>query len=188
LKRPPTAPPTHPRRKKRHSSHLPREREFFIDNLLVRIHLIIVMIRRTGLAPWESFPGSHTSTFLAHLSTHTSRHPRRPLPSECGTSKTVMARFWPLPSRLKSFLFLGRALFALRGHNPKTKRKWLARQAKAARARGGARARIGTRERVIYSQPTGPGSLTFTFLVSGPRALHHAKRLHAWDFNIWTRI
>ena len=30
-----------------------REREFFIDNLLVRIHFIIVMIRRTGLAPWE---------------------------------------------------------------------------------------------------------------------------------------
>ena len=29
------------------------EREFFIDNLLVRIHFIIVMIRRTGLAPWE---------------------------------------------------------------------------------------------------------------------------------------
>ena len=28
-------------------------REFFIDNLLVRIHCIIVMIRRTGLAPWE---------------------------------------------------------------------------------------------------------------------------------------
>ena len=30
-----------------------REREFFIDNLLVRINLIIVMIRWTGLAPWE---------------------------------------------------------------------------------------------------------------------------------------
>ena len=30
-----------------------REREFFIDNLLVRIHLIVVMIRWTGLAPWE---------------------------------------------------------------------------------------------------------------------------------------
>ena len=30
------------------------EREFFIDNLLVRIHFIIVMIRWTGLAPWES--------------------------------------------------------------------------------------------------------------------------------------
>jgi len=29
------------------------EREFFIDNLLVRIHFIIVMIRWTGLAPWE---------------------------------------------------------------------------------------------------------------------------------------
>ena len=28
------------------------EREFFIDNLLVRIHCIIVMIRWTGLAPW----------------------------------------------------------------------------------------------------------------------------------------
>jgi len=28
-----------------------REREFFVDNLLVRIHFIIVMIRWTGLAP-----------------------------------------------------------------------------------------------------------------------------------------
>ena len=27
------------------------EREFFIDNLLVRIHYIIVMIRWTGLVP-----------------------------------------------------------------------------------------------------------------------------------------
>ena len=44
-----------------------REREFFIHNLLVRIHFIIVMIRWTGLAPWEfefPFPGSLTSTFL----------------------------------------------------------------------------------------------------------------------------
>jgi len=32
-------------------------RELFIDNLLVRIHFIIVMIRWTGLAPWEfEFP------------------------------------------------------------------------------------------------------------------------------------
>ena len=41
--------------------------EFFIDNLLIRIHLIIVMIRWTGLAPWEfesPFPGELTSTFL----------------------------------------------------------------------------------------------------------------------------
>ena len=45
-----------------------REREFFIANLLVRIHFIIVMIRWTGLAPWEfefPFPGSLTSTFLS---------------------------------------------------------------------------------------------------------------------------
>ena len=37
------------------------EREFSIVNLLVRIHFIIVMIRWTGLAPWEfefPFPGS----------------------------------------------------------------------------------------------------------------------------------
>ena len=43
------------------------ERELFIDNLLVRIYFIIVMIRWTGLAPWEfefTFPGSLTSTFL----------------------------------------------------------------------------------------------------------------------------
>jgi len=46
---------------------LVRMREFFIDNLLVRIHFIIVMIRWTGLAPREfesPFPGSLTSTFL----------------------------------------------------------------------------------------------------------------------------
>ena len=31
-----------------------REREFFIDNLLVRLHFIAEMIQRTGLAPWVS--------------------------------------------------------------------------------------------------------------------------------------
>ena len=44
------------------------EREFFIDNLLVRIHYIILVIRWTGLAPWESefpFPGSLECTYLA---------------------------------------------------------------------------------------------------------------------------
>jgi len=43
------------------------ERELFIDKLLVRIHFIIVMIRWTGLAPWEfesTFPSDLTSTFL----------------------------------------------------------------------------------------------------------------------------
>ena len=48
---------------------LVKERGCFIDNLLVRIHLIIVIIRWTGLAPWEfefPFPGSLISTFLKH--------------------------------------------------------------------------------------------------------------------------
>ena len=39
---------------------------FFIDNLLVRNHFIILMIRWTGLASWEfefPCPGSLTSTF-----------------------------------------------------------------------------------------------------------------------------
>ena len=43
------------------------ERDFSIDNLLVRIHFIIEMIWWTGLAPWEfesPFPGSLISTFL----------------------------------------------------------------------------------------------------------------------------
>ena len=47
-----------------------RERESFIDNLLVRIHYIIVMIKWTGLAPWEfefPFPGSLTSTSLLNF-------------------------------------------------------------------------------------------------------------------------
>ena len=55
------------------------EREFFIDNLLVRIHLIIVMIWWTGLAPWDfefPFPGSLTSTFLDQVS-NLSATPRR---------------------------------------------------------------------------------------------------------------
>jgi hypothetical protein len=42
-------------------------REFFIDNLLVRIHLIIEIILMTGLAPWEfefPVPSCLISTFL----------------------------------------------------------------------------------------------------------------------------
>ena len=41
--------------------------DFFIDNIFVRIHFIIVMKRLTGLALWEfqvPFSGSLTSTFL----------------------------------------------------------------------------------------------------------------------------
>ena len=46
-----------------------QERDFF-DNLLVRIHFIIVMVRWTGLAPLElefTFPGSLTSTSLGGI-------------------------------------------------------------------------------------------------------------------------
>jgi len=46
------------------------EREFVFDNILVIFHFTIVMIRWTGLAPWEfefPFPGSLTSTFLHRI-------------------------------------------------------------------------------------------------------------------------
>ena len=42
------------------------KRDFFVDNLLVRIHSIVAMIWWTGLAPWEfefPFPVSLTLTF-----------------------------------------------------------------------------------------------------------------------------
>ena len=45
--------------------------EILIDKLLVRIHFIIVIIRWTGLAPWEFeflSPGSLTSTFRLEVS------------------------------------------------------------------------------------------------------------------------
>jgi len=47
-------------------------RERVLYTVLVRIHLMIVMFRWTGLAPWVfefPFPGSLTSTFLGHPST-----------------------------------------------------------------------------------------------------------------------
>ena len=56
------------------ATHQHAHREFFIDNLLVRIHFIIVMIRWTGLAPWEfefPFPGSRTSMGSAHTPART---------------------------------------------------------------------------------------------------------------------
>ena len=67
------------------------QRDFFIDNLLVRIHFIIVMIRWTGLAPWEFeflFPGSLTSTFLYYLPhpPHSQARPRRGSPSATSPS------------------------------------------------------------------------------------------------------
>jgi hypothetical protein len=56
--------------------------------LLVRIHYIIIMIKWTGLAPWEfelAFPSSLTSTSLAASSTWTCawwpRSPKAPTPA-----------------------------------------------------------------------------------------------------------
>ena len=57
------------------------EREFVVENLLVRIHFIIVMMRWTGLAPWEVeclLLGSLTSTFLARQSSSALLISRRP--------------------------------------------------------------------------------------------------------------
>jgi len=48
-----------------HRPHL--KRDLFIENILVRIHFIILIIRWTGRAPWEyefPFPGILTSTIL----------------------------------------------------------------------------------------------------------------------------
>ena len=39
-------------RHRERKSERARQKDFFIVNLLVRIHLIIQMIERTGLAPW----------------------------------------------------------------------------------------------------------------------------------------
>ena len=65
------------------------QRAFFIENLLVRIHFIIVMTRWTGLALWEFeflFLGSLASTFL-FLETVTSASARSgPMTAACAAS------------------------------------------------------------------------------------------------------
>jgi len=65
------------------------KRDFCIDNLLVRIHFIIVMIRWTGLAPWA---GCHVDEEEQHALDGREgdarplvlreRHQRRPLFTE----------------------------------------------------------------------------------------------------------
>ena len=57
-------------------------RQFLINNLLVRIHFSIEMIRWTGLAPREfdfPFPGSLTSSFLECVPPNV-LHPLSPVP------------------------------------------------------------------------------------------------------------
>ena len=65
-----------------------------IDNLLVRIHFIIVMIRWTGLAPWEfqfPFPGSLTSPFLEVPPETMYPKPETGYPQEEAKSKRIAA-------------------------------------------------------------------------------------------------
>ena len=52
------------------------QREFFIDNLLVRIHFIIVTIRWTGLAPWEFGLRVRVSDSVVLLDEVEKAHPR----------------------------------------------------------------------------------------------------------------
>ena len=91
-----------------------REREFSIDNLLVRIHYIIVMIKWTGLAPWEfefPFPGSLTSTFLVpktHLTFREVDHYQCYLATATTTNRVKSRSLrgsWPV--RSLDFPFLG---------------------------------------------------------------------------------
>ena len=73
------------------------QREFFIDNLLVRIHFIIVMIRWTGLAPWEfefPFTGSLTFTLLKYSDKDCCRAKRGELKSFKDLYLKAKARIW----------------------------------------------------------------------------------------------
>ena len=68
------------------------EREIFIVNLLVRIYFIIVMIRWTGLAPWEfefHFPGRFANS--AH-------------PSEGSPVQWLKDNYFTIRLRLKDLL------------------------------------------------------------------------------------
>jgi len=74
------------------------ERELFIDNLLVRIHFIIVMIRWAGLTPWEfefAFPGSLTSTFLGIDCAGSTGGPAIDLADDrSGVGDNLMTTYW----------------------------------------------------------------------------------------------
>ena len=65
---------------------VPAREKFFIDNLLVRIHFIIVMIRWIGLAP--RVPATHAFGFQVSLSGH--------------PTQVVSPEFWVLGFRVLS--------------------------------------------------------------------------------------
>ena len=73
----------------------PLEGELYIDNLLARIHFVIVMISRTGLPPWQfefPFPGSLTSTFLSQVFP---KHIAETPPSSCANAGLLQQRWTP---------------------------------------------------------------------------------------------
>ena len=95
------------------TNHRFLEREFFIDNLLVRIHSIIVMVRWIGLAPWEfefPMPGSLTSTFLDRFLPNRSRGGEG-----CGgVAAGVLSDSAPPPSRARCLAVAVRGVTQLR--------------------------------------------------------------------------
>ena len=71
------------------------EREFCIGNLLVRIHFIIVMIRWTGIAPWEfefPFPGSHCTSVQLRSFFEVNPLPQRSRAQRLGQTFASMSR------------------------------------------------------------------------------------------------
>ena len=81
----------------------PRERDFFIDNLLVRILFIIEMIWWTGLAPWDfefgHNPYAPEPTKPPDLNPRQAREPR--VRARC---RTQLARPSPYPPRAMGVL------------------------------------------------------------------------------------
>ena len=63
------------------------EREYFIDNLLVRLHFSIVIVRWTGLAPWNfEFPVPNSLTSSRSAASHPIfewLHPTASIRSSC---------------------------------------------------------------------------------------------------------
>jgi hypothetical protein len=77
-----------------------RGRDFIIDNQLVWIPFIsaVILAERPRAMGFEfSFPGSNISTFIepVRITTALRGEETPPLPSKCGTCKTVKAGFWP---------------------------------------------------------------------------------------------
>ena len=92
------------------------ERELFIDNLLVRIHCIILMIRWTGLAPWEFefpfyrqpyiyLPNPHGKPSMFSPQIHLARDSNSNLPAE----KWLKLQAWFGPTLRASSVILSEA-------------------------------------------------------------------------------